>query len=164
MSEEDDAEYRRRIGEVLEAHGFGWVVAQAEAQIAEGKPASKQVSEREIFQVSADTDFAIKRPRARRASLITSEPYTEAERLDILLRAIEAALVQRSALERATLEEVHGINTIRFEPEGPTEGLEGSYLGKAHEVNTSRAATAIEIEREATTALARIRDPDHDST
>jgi hypothetical protein len=34
VSEEDDAHYRRRISEVLNRHGFGWVVAQAEAQIA----------------------------------------------------------------------------------------------------------------------------------
>jgi hypothetical protein len=46
VSEEDDANYRRRIGEVLNRHGFEWVVVQAEAQIAEGKPSSKEVSER----------------------------------------------------------------------------------------------------------------------
>jgi hypothetical protein len=162
MSEEDDAEYRRRIGEVLEERGFGWVVAQAEVQIAEGKPASKQVSEHEIFRTSEDTDFTIKRPRLRRASLITSEPYSESERLDILLHAVEAALVQRSELEIAALEEVHGINAIRFEPEGPAEAVEGSYLGKPHEVDASRRAIAVEIESETAAALARIRSSDRD--
>jgi hypothetical protein len=160
MPEEDDAEYRRRIVGVLENHGFGWVVAQAEAQIAEGKPASKQVSERLVLRVSEETDFAIRRPRARRASLITSEPYTEAERLDILLRAVEAALVQRSELERAALEEVPGIDAIRFAPEGREESLEGAYRGKAHEIDAGRSAIAAEIERDATAALARIRHRD----
>ena len=157
MAQEDDADYRRRIVDVLEAHGFGWVVAQAEAQIAEGKPASKQVSEPEILRVSEDTGFAIRHARKRRASLITTEPYSEAERLDILLHAIEAALVQRSELERAALGEVHGVDTIRFEPEGLTEGLEGSYRGRPHDLNASRAATGIEIGRDATAVLARIK-------
>jgi len=37
MAEQDDAEYRRRIIGVLVQHGFEWVVAQADSQIAEGK-------------------------------------------------------------------------------------------------------------------------------
>jgi hypothetical protein len=162
MSEEDDAEYGRRIREVLEERGFGWVVAQAEAQIAAGKPSSKQVYERELFRVSEETDFAIRRPRSRRASLITSEPYTESERLGILLHAVEAALVQRSALEIATLEEVHGIDSIRFEPEEAAEAVDASYLGRPHEITASRRVTALEIVTETEAALQRIRSPNRD--
>src|SRR5436190_9687970 len=121
MSEADDAEYRRRISEVLTLHGFGWVVAQAEAEIAEGKQSAKQVAEQEVFSVSADPDFRMRRPRSSRASLITSEPYSEAERLEILLKAIEAALIQRSFLEQAVLAHVPDVDSIRFEPDAAAE-------------------------------------------
>jgi hypothetical protein len=163
MSEEDDEEYRRRISEVLIRHGFEWVVTQAETQIAEGKPSSKQVSEREIFSVLDDPDFTIRRPRARRASLITSEPYSEAERLEILLQAVEAALVQRSDLERAVLAQIPDIIAIRYEPDSPIEGAESSYLGKAHELNQDRSSIAHEIEADAKIAIGRIRTADRDS-
>jgi hypothetical protein len=70
--------------------GFGWIVGQAQAQIAEGKPSIKHVSEYERVPVSDNPIFTIPRPRSRRASLITTEPYTETERLEIVLQAIEA--------------------------------------------------------------------------
>jgi hypothetical protein len=44
---------------VLNRQGFGWVIAQAEAQIAEGKPSSKQVSEYERVPASADPMFTM---------------------------------------------------------------------------------------------------------
>lgn len=163
MSEEDDREYRRRISEVLLRHGFEWVVTQAETQIAEGKPSSKQVSEREIFSVLDDPDFAIRRPRARRASLITSEPYSEAERLEILLQAVEAALVQRSDLERVVLAQIPDVNVIRYEPDSPTEEAESSYLGKAHELSQNCRSITDVIEAQARIAISRIRTADRDS-
>jgi hypothetical protein len=156
MSEEHDAEYRRRISEVLSEHGFGWVVAQAEAEIAEGKQSTKQVAEEDEVSVLTDPDFRIRRPRSRRASLITSEPYNEAERLEILLKALEAALIQRSTLEQAVLAEVPDVDAIRFRPDAPVE-VAGSYLGRPHELNASRTASAIEIESRAKDILAAIR-------
>jgi hypothetical protein len=142
---------------VLNRHGFEWVVAQAEAQIAEGKPSSKEVSERDSVQVSADTSFAIRRPGSRRASLITSEPYTESERLEIMLQAIEAALVQRSMIEQAVLEQVHDISVIRFEPDSPVEGIEGSFFGAPHTLEAARKDGAMALETEARAALEGIR-------
>ena len=53
MAGDDDAQYRRRISEVLTHNGFGWVVTQAEAQIVEGKPSSKQVAEPETIRSRA---------------------------------------------------------------------------------------------------------------
>jgi hypothetical protein len=61
----------------LASIGFGWIVGQAQAQIAEGKPSIKHVSEYERVLVSDDPIFTIPRPRSRRASLITTEPYIE---------------------------------------------------------------------------------------
>jgi hypothetical protein len=157
MREEDDANYRRRISDVLVRHGFGWVVTQAEAQIAEGKPSSKQVSERESFPVLADGIFAVRRPRSRRASLITSEPYTESERLEILLQAIEAAIVQRSMMEQELLLQFADISSIRFEPDSPLEITEDTHFGVPHALDTEREGGAIELEIEARAALSNMK-------
>lgn len=163
MGEEDDANYRRRISEVLIRNGFGWVVTQAEAQIAEGKPSSKQVAEREFFPASADPLFTIRRPRSRRASLITSEPYTETERLEILLQAIEAAVVQRSMLEQVLLEQLHDVSGIRFEPDAPVEGSE-DYFGAPHSLDLERRDTAVELASRARDALGRMKGRDRGGT
>src|SRR3954469_12327416 len=104
--EDDDSEYRRRIAQLLEKYGFGWVVEQAEAQVAEGKPTSKQVSEREIRPAALDPMFTIRKPQRRRASLITSEEYTEREKLEILLDGLSSAILERANLEQAILEKL----------------------------------------------------------
>lgn len=159
MADDDDAEtYRRRLSEVLRRHGFGWVVDQAEIQIAEGKPSSKQVSEREPISVVSDPMFAIRAPRRRRASLITSEPYTEEERLEILISAIDAALVQRANLETAVLDvlgEIHPVTSITFQPD--SEGVEDSPLGRAHRVDPARRESASTIRLQTERALKDIR-------
>lgn len=164
MSEEDDANYRRRISEVLNRHGFGWVIGQVEAQIAEGKPSSKQVSERETLPFSADPMFAIRRPRSRRASLITSEPYTERERLEILLQAIEAAIIQRSTIEQTIFDHLTGIANIRFVPDNPTEDAAGAIFGNPHALSLSEKGTAVDLEAEARHALAHLRERDGGDT
>ena len=156
MTEDDCAEYRRRIVEILGLRGFDWVVAQTDAEIAEGKQSAKQVSEREVPSFFDDRDFRVRQPRTRRASLITSEPYSEAERLEILLKAIEAALIERSALERAVLAEVHGA-TIRFVPDVPAEGLDRSVFARRHDLSEDRTSLASELEANTRTAIETLR-------
>ena len=131
MAKEDDAAYWRQLSEVLRRHGFGWVVQQAEEQISEGKPSTKQVSERGYSRAEADSDFVISKPRRRRASLITSEPYTEAEQVEILLNAIEAALVQRAELEQAVFKIPGDIAAIQFQPDTDRLDADDTYLGKS---------------------------------
>jgi hypothetical protein len=164
MAEEDDADYWRRVREVLIEHDFAWVVAQAEAQIAEGKPNAKQVSEREHIPPSADPMFTVRRPRSRRASLITSEPYNESERLEILLDAIEAAIVQRSMVEQAVFDQLTDITSIRFEPDSPVEPGGETYLGARHVLDSSRKDMATELESRARAALSDLRGRDHAGT
>ena len=161
MSEEDDENYRRRIAEVLNRHGFGWVVGQAEAQIAEGKPSTKQVSEYEKVPASDDPMFPIRRPRSRRASLITTEPYTETEQLEIVLQAIEAAIIQRSMIEQAIFEQLPDVSAVRFEPDSPVEEGQESYFGAPHILDLGGKATATELEAEARSALGGIKGRDH---
>jgi hypothetical protein len=158
MSEEDDAIYRRRLSEVLRQHGFDWVVQQAETQIAEGKSGSKQV--RELPRAVLGPDFRIGAPKRLRASLITSEPYSEAERLEILLQAIDAAIVQRAKLEETVLDQLSGISSIEFEPDVPSEDFEGAYFGKAHRLDRSRLGSAHDLRERTDNALHRLRGRD----
>jgi hypothetical protein len=156
MSEEDDAAYRRQISDILRRHGFGWVVEQAEIQIAEGKPSSKQVSEREIFRAETDPMFTIRPSKRRRASLITSEPYTESERLEIVLQAIESAVMQRAELEAAVLNQLSGITAIEFRPEIITEEAAAGF----HRLDRSRIEPGHELQQRAEHALAAMRGRD----
>lgn len=156
MTEEECAEYRRRIVEVLRLHGFDWVVAQTDAEIANGKQSTKQVSEREVSSMFDDRDFRMRPPRTRRASLITSESYSEAERLEILLKAIESALIQRSVLERAVLEDMHGV-TIHFIPDAPAADLEGPVFERQHELSAGRSLFASELEVSTSNAIEALR-------
>jgi hypothetical protein len=137
VPEEDDAAYRRRIAEALVQNGFEWVVEQADSQIAEGKASTKQVSEQQSFHPAADPMFEIRKPRRRRASLITSEPYSEAEKLEILLHGVKAAIAERAQLERAVLDQLSGITEIEFQPDAPVEEADFGYRGRVHRLNRS---------------------------
>lgn len=161
MAEEDETDYRRLITEILQKHGFGWVVVQADVQISEGKPSSKQVSERETLPPAADPMFVVKRPRARRASLVTSEPYSETERLDILLKAIEAAVVQRALIEREVFDQLD-VASIRFEPDSLIEALDSS-LGVPHQLDRGQVYSSDELGGQMMDALTGMREREHDS-
>jgi hypothetical protein len=137
VSEEDDADYRRRLSEVLETYGFGWVVQEAEAQIAEGKVSLKQVSEQETFNPAIDPMFVIRKPRRRRASLVTSEAYTEAEKLEILLRGIKAAIAERAQLEKEILHQLADVTAVEFQPDASLEEAELGYRGREHRLDRS---------------------------
>ena len=152
VSEEDDAAYRRQISDILRRHGFGWVVEQAEAQIAEGKPSSKQVSEHEIFRAEADPMFTIRPRKRRRASLITTESYSESERLEIVLQAIESAVIQRAELEAAVLNQLSGITAIEFRPD--------SGFDTGHRLDRSRIEPGLQLQRRTEHALAAMRGRD----
>jgi hypothetical protein len=156
VSVEDADEYRRRIGEVLRRHGFGWVLEEVEAQIGEGKPSSKQISER--YTPPADSMFTVQTPKRRRASLVTSEPYSASERLEILLQAIRAAIIHRSVLEAAVLNHVKGITEIEFQPDASTAEVEGTRLGRRHTLTVSRLDPGSSLRHRAEHVLAKLED------
>lgn len=128
----DDGAFRRQIVELLEEHGFGWVVEQADAHIAEGKSVVKEVSERELRPSVISDTFRITRPRRYRSSLVTTVVFSEPEKLEILLSAIEAAIVQRAALDTAVLATLASMKVIAFEPDTPAEDADGGYRGRRH--------------------------------
>ncbi len=106
--------------------------------------------------------FRIRPPRRRRASLITSEPYSESERLEILLQAIESAVIQRAELEAAVLNQLSGITAIEFRPERPAEETADG-LDAAHRLDRSRIEPGLELQRRTETALAAMRGRDRGS-
>jgi len=158
MSEDDDAAYRRRIVEFLIRYGFGWVVQQADAQIAEGKISAKSVIEQERFRPQLDPMFVVRKPRRRQASLITSEPYSEREKLEILLNAIKAAVIERAQIEVAILDQFPEIDAVEFEPDAPIEDTEFGFRGSRHRIDRTRLTEDRILQRRAEHALAGLRD------
>jgi len=157
VSEEDDASYRRRIADSLIQNGFDWVVQQAEAQIAEGKVSAKSVIEQERFLPRLDPMFAVRKPRRRQASLITSEPYSEAERLEILLNAIKAAIIERAQIEAAILDQLPEISAVEFEPDAPVEETDRGFRGSKHRTDRNSVIPGRSLQDRAEHALAALR-------
>jgi hypothetical protein len=157
MAEEDDASYRRRIAELLIHHGFDWVLQQADAQIAEGKTSAKSVVEEEHFRPQHDPMFVVRKPRRRQASLITSEPYSEAERLDILLRAIKATVIERAQIEKAILDELPEIEAVEFEPDAPAEETDLGFRGSKHRIDRTRLPEDRSLQARTEHALAEFK-------
>jgi len=151
----DDVAYWERLTSILEARGFGWVVEQAEAQIAEGKPTSKDVLERQSYPVVDELTFAVSAPRRRRARLITSEPYSDAERLRILLEGLRSAIVDRQRVEDAVLENVGEIEAVIYEPDIPSEREPSSARGRRHQLDRERAKSR-EIAEQAAALIAEL--------
>jgi hypothetical protein len=157
MSEEDDAAYRRRIVDSLIRNGFEWVVQEVDAQIADGKVSAKSVIEQERFLTQLDPMFTVRKPRRRQASLITSEPYSESERLDILLNAIKAAIVERVQIEVAILDQLPEISAVEFEPDAPTEEVDLGFRGAAHRINRASMTPDRSLQERAEHVLTALR-------
>ncbi|HET7233845.1 MAG TPA: hypothetical protein VFJ16_27790 [Longimicrobium sp.] len=109
----------------MKRHGLGWIVAQVEEQIAVGKLATEKlpVTETELYVPGEDLfDVPISRPVKRRASatFVVSRPYTEEEKLLLLVQAmrIGVAEVNSIALDVADFiaNELDGA-TLEFQPE-----------------------------------------------
>ena len=67
--------------------------------------------------------------------MITSEPYSEPERLEILLRAIESAIVQRADLEHTVLDQLTEVAAVEFKPDVPRADADVAILGRAHRLD-----------------------------
>jgi hypothetical protein len=155
------ADYFRRLAELLQEHGYQWVLAEALAQIAEGMTVDKDVREFEAAQI-AEASFEL-RPRGRkRARLIATVPYDDSQKLDILLNAIEAALVQRADLEEAVLKSLQGskdeeaIEGVEFVPDQEMDPAGGSVF-RRHELRPDRRQANQVVRETAARTLAEIR-------
>ena len=108
---------------LLRECGLGWVVSQIQEQVRTGKPTLKSVSTQpdvisQRFLDEADNTQVI---RGRRQRLAGTEDYSDYERLDIAIAAIESAVLQTTAMEESVLDfftsHTDGIAKITFEPD-----------------------------------------------
>lgn len=116
--EENDA---RIVFETLVNHltelKLGWVVDQVNERIRLGKLISKDVS------VTRDAHGKI--GRKRKASFVTTVPFTAKERLSILIDAIDHVAIQTGQMGAKVVEHLHekGFESVEFYPD-PQEDLE----------------------------------------
>jgi hypothetical protein len=152
----DEREYFERLVAVLRDHGFEWVVEQAQSEIAEGRSVTKEVRAPDT-QPTYDADTLVRQaPRRRRAGLIATVPFGAAEQLQILLRAIEAAIVDRAALEEAVLKGIGDNIDVEFLPEVSEDVPGATFERRAHRLDRGRLGGAQSIRQNLTQDLMRL--------
>lgn len=156
---DDTGTYFVRLAEILVKYGFDWVVTRAEVEIAEGRAITKEVRALEYGELIEADSFATRAPRRRRTSLMTTEPFSDDERLVILLRGIDAALSTRADLERSILYTLNDISVVEFVPE---EGVLGPALVDArrrrHRLDRDRLEEGSRIKRRLDEAVRQLRE------
>lgn len=97
MTDEEAREYRSSITEVLGRHRLGWIADQAEEKISLGRLVTKRVDAGLSVQdpITGETRRASRRAMTE---FLSSEPYGEKEKLQILLDAVELGLMVLSGL------------------------------------------------------------------
>ena len=102
MAERTISEAYEIILEHLRKRGFGWVVEQIQEQVRSGKPLIKDVSLQPGIRTGlfADEKFEIKTTaKGRRQRLAATENYTDKERLEIAVTAIESVAIQTTVMQ-----------------------------------------------------------------
>lgn len=160
----DEREYFERLTEVLQTHGFGWVVDQAQAEISEGRVVSKEVSAPSIRRAyDPDTFLVGQTPRSRRAALVATEPFSPTERLAILIHGIESAIVTRAALEKEVLSADSGFGRIEFRPD-ETDASASVKDSRSHRLDRGRLNTTERLQNDLSKALSKLRKIIDDGT
>lgn len=97
--------------------GLSWVVAQIQEQIRSGKSVTKAVTTytNRAAVVFAEEPLAGSNKSRRRETLAATEEYTEDERLEIALQAVERALVHSAAMEKEL------VSFYRSSPDSPSK-------------------------------------------
>ena len=158
---DNSRDYFEQLAALLEEHGFGWALSQVRAQIAEGIIVDKDVREFEAPRI-AEATFQVGRRSRRSARLIARVPYDDDQRLAILLKAIEAAIVQRAELEEAVLDSLNSdengpkLDRVEFVPDDDEDAAVASSF-RRHQVSNDRRADNSELKEAAARALAEIR-------
>ncbi|MDW4497164.1 hypothetical protein R5H30_04155 [Sulfitobacter sp. D35] len=160
----DEDEYFLRLTEVLRTNGFEWVVAQAQAEIAEGRIVTKEVQAPGLQQ-SMDPD-SLERlpPRRRRSALVATVQYDASERLEILLKGIESAVIVRSDLENEVirlLKDIDGdrievVDKVEFLPDD-SEVVPASAGIRSHSLERERFSTSSPLRNDLAEALSQLR-------
>jgi len=100
-------------------HGLAWLIADVEVQIALGKQATTNMKVTETVPHS-DVDSSPER-RGRKASFVLIQPFTEREKLCLLIEALEATSVGLSLGILETYDTIRksmpGLQAIGFAPD-----------------------------------------------
>lgn len=114
----------RIILEHLRKSGFGWVAAQIQEQVRSGKPLIKDVSPHPATSSIQyiDEEFETKpSTKGRRQRLAATENYTDIERLEIAINAIDSLVIQTTAMQEELIvffaTSMDGSQMILFEPD-----------------------------------------------
>jgi hypothetical protein len=100
MDEHDLQEIYRDIMEILEHFGLDWLIAEVNQHVAMEKIIEeKHPGYKEVLSETQDNVRTIK--RGRLSSVTIAQPYNARERLELLLSAIEQALIQSASVSRA---------------------------------------------------------------
>jgi hypothetical protein len=125
---------------------FDWIVAQVEEQISLGRVAPKSLTVRGHDLFDEAFESGPNRSKRRKATFLVSQPYSEEEKLNLLLEGltvgiVELNLIYDEVVTFATLEIKS--SSVVFEPE--TESREGFAL-----------EPRLSLEREPSERLARL--------
>jgi hypothetical protein len=83
----------------LTSAGFQWVLDQFDAVLVEGKP---EFRKRERFL--RDPEEVVPADLTKKRGVLTSEPYSPQERLELLITAIRRITVEPAEFEKATVD------------------------------------------------------------
>jgi len=132
------------ILEHLRKSGFGWVVAQIQEQVRSGKPLIKDVSPHPAIRSIqfVDEEFeATTTTKGRRQRLAATENYTDKERLEIVITAIDSLIIQTTAMQEELIDFFVGSTDdsqeIHFEPDefDESDTLIIGYPSKKHKAS-----------------------------
>lgn len=152
----DEREYFERLSRILRQYGFDWVLTQVQAEISEGRAVSKEVSAPSIGSEIDPITAARQTPRRSRASLVTTEPLTPREQLEVLIRGIETAIILRADLEKSVFGMTSDINVINFKP----DKLEEEFFLEdrpSHILKRDQIGAADQVKEEVGSALKKLR-------
>jgi len=118
-----------RLLHMLDKNKINWVVEQVKQQVQLGKTIEKEIEtlkhkEKEFAQLREDDVYIPKVKKGPKAKFPVTEEYTPNEKLNLLLDAIEQAIVNTADMENhlieyfgSSLQKWEGINFYPDEPE-----------------------------------------------
>lgn len=151
MAELAPEEAYLKVLELLRSHDLGWVAAQVQDQVRAGRPVTRVVSPRPVNVPDRFAAESSQPPRRRRERLAATEPYSAEERLQLVLDAIDRAVIQTADMEQEVLKffnvERQTAARVAFEPEqfedasslelGPLTVTRSEALGRLRQVVTT---------------------------
>jgi hypothetical protein len=119
LEEREAADVFGELSKLALTHGLNWLIGDVEGQIALGKQATQDIEVRDTI-LSVDFDKSSQR-RTRKASFVVTQPFSDREKLLLLIEALEAASVGLSLGIMNTYETIgdviHDLKAVGFAPD-----------------------------------------------